>query len=169
MNINCKGKLIDISSPKVMGILNLTPDSFYDGNMFNNKKAILNQVEKMIVDGATFIDVGAYSSKPGATHVSEDEEKNRIIKTVELLVKEFPYIILSIDTFRSTVAEECLSAGASIINDITASEYDSNILKIAFKHNAPYIMMHMKGMPKDMMKKNKYDDLLKDIIYYFSS
>ena len=168
MNINCKGKLIDISSPKVMGILNLTPDSFYDGNMFNNKKAILNQVEKMIVDGATFIDVGAYSSKPGATHVSEDEEKNRIIKTVELLVKEFPYIVLSIDTFRSTVAEECLSAGASIINDITASEYDSNILKIVFKHNAPYIMMHMKGMPKDMMKKNKYDNLLKDIIYYFS-
>jgi len=93
MNINCKGKLIDISSPKVMGVLNLTPDSFYDGNMFNNKKAILNQVEKMIVDGATFIDVGAYSSKPGATHVSEDEEKNRIIKTVELLVKEFPYIV----------------------------------------------------------------------------
>ena len=168
MNINCKGKLIDISSPKVMGILNLTPDSFYDGNMFNNKKAILNQVEKMIIDGASFIDVGAYSSKPGATHVSEDEEKNRIIKTVELLIKEFPNIVLSIDTFRSNVAEECLSAGASIINDITASEYDSNILKIAFKHNAPYIMMHMKGMPKDMMKNNKYDDLLKDIIYYFS-
>ncbi|MDE0967203.1 MAG: dihydropteroate synthase [Flavobacteriaceae bacterium] len=168
MNINCKGKLIDISSPKVMGILNLTPDSFYDGNMFNNKKTILNQVEKMIIDGASFIDVGAYSSKPGATHVSEDEEKNRIIKTVELLIKEFPNIVLSIDTFRSNVAEECLSAGASIINDITASEYDSNILKIAFKHNAPYIMMHMKGMPKDMMKNNKYDDLLKDIIYYFS-
>ena len=140
MNINCKGKLIDISSPKVMGILNLTPDSFYDGNMFNNKKTILNQVEKMIIDGASFIDVGAYSSKPGATHVSEDEEKNRIIKTVELLIKEFPNIVLSIDTFRSNVAEECLSAGASIINDITASEYDSNILKIAFKHNAPYIM-----------------------------
>ena len=168
MNINCKGKLIDISSPKVMGILNLTPDSFYDGNMFNNKKTILNQVEKMIIDGASFIDVGAYSSKPGATHVSEDEEKNRIIKTVELLIKEFPNIVLSIDTFRSNVAEECLSAGASIINDITASEYDSNILKIAFKHNAPYIMMHMKGMPKNMMKNNKYDDLLKDIIYYFS-
>jgi dihydropteroate synthase len=168
MNINCKGKLIDISSPKVMGILNLTPDSFYDGNMFNNQKLILKQVEKMIIDGATFIDVGAYSSKPGAIHVSEDEEKNRIIKTVELLIKEFPNVLLSIDTFRSNVAEECLSAGASIINDITASEYDSNILKIAFKYNAPYIMMHMKGMPKDMIKNNKYNDLLKDIIYYFS-
>jgi dihydropteroate synthase len=168
MNINCKGKLIDISSPKVMGILNLTPDSFYDGNMFNNQKSILNQVEKMISDGATFIDIGAYSSRPGTTHVTEDEEKKRIVKTVEFIVKEFPNANLSIDTFRSQVAEECLTAGASIINDITASEYDSDILKTVFKHNAPYIMMHMKGMPGNMMKNNKYDDLLKDIIYYFS-
>lgn len=168
MNINCKGKLIDISSPKVMGILNLTPDSFYDGDMYNNEKTILNQVEKMLNDGASFIDLGAYSSRPGATHVSEDEEKNRIIKIVELLAKEFPKANLSIDTFRSSVADECLSAGAGIINDITASEYDSEILKIAHKHNAPYIMMHMKGMPGNMMKNNKYNNLIKDILYYFS-
>ena len=168
MNINCKGKLIDISSPKVMGILNLTPDSFYDGDMYNNEKTILNQVEKMLNDGASFIDIGAYSSRPGATHVSEDEEKNRIIKIVELLAKEFPKANLSIDTFRSSVADECLSAGASIINDITASEYDTEILKIAHKHNAPYIMMHMKGMPGNMMKNNKYNNLIKDILYYFS-
>ena len=168
MNINCKGKLIDISSPKVMGILNLTPDSFYDGDMYNNEKTILNQVEKMLNDGASFIDIGAYSSRPGAAHVSEDEEKNRIIKIVELLAKEFPKANLSIDTFRSSVADECLSAGAGIINDITASEYDSEILKIAHKHNAPYIMMHMRGMPADMMKNNKYNNLIKDILYYFS-
>ena len=168
MNINCKGKLIDISSPKVMGILNLTPDSFYDGDMYNNEKTILNQVEKMLNDGASFIDLGAYSSRPGATHVSEDEEKNRIIKIVELLAKEFPKANLSIDTFRSSVADECLSAGASIINDITASEYDTEILKVAHKHNAPYIMMHMKGMPGNMMKNNKYNNLIKDILYYFS-
>jgi len=168
MNINCKGKLIDISSPKVMGILNLTPDSFYDGDMYNNEKTILNQVEKMLNDGASFIDLGAYSSRPGATHVSEDEEKNRIIKIVELLAKEFPKANLSIDTFRSSVADECLSAGASIINDITASEYDTEILKVAHKHNAPYIMMHMKGMPENMMKNNKYNNLIKDILYYFS-
>jgi dihydropteroate synthase len=168
MNINCKGKLIDISSPRVMGILNLTPDSFYDGDMYNNEKTILNQVEKMLNDGASFIDIGAYSSRPGATHVSEDEEKNRIIKIVELLAKEFPKANLSIDTFRSSVADECLSAGAGIINDITASEYDSEILKIAHKHNAPYIMMHMKGMPRNMMKNNKYNNLIKDILYYFS-
>ena len=168
MNINCNGKLIDISSPKVMGILNITPDSFYDGNMYNNQKSILNQAEKMLNDGAAFIDIGAYSSRPGATHVSEDEEKKRIVKTVEFIVKEFPNANLSIDTFRSQVAEECLTAGASIVNDITASEYDSDILKIAFKHNAPYIMMHMKGLPGNMMKNNKYEDLLKDIIYYFS-
>ena len=168
MNINCKGKLIDISSPKVMGVLNLTPDSFYDGNKFDNEKKILNQVEKMLNDGATFIDIGAYSSRPGATHISEDEEKSRIIGTVELLINEFPDANLSIDTFRSSIADECLNAGASIINDITASEYDSEILKIAHKHNAPYVMMHLKGMPQDMMKQNKYDNLIKDIIYYFS-
>ena len=168
MNINCKGKLIDISSPKVMGILNLTPDSFYDGDMYNNEKTILNQVEKMLNEGASFIDLGAYSSRPGATHISEDEEKNRIIKVVELLVKEFPKANLSIDTFRSSVANECLSAGACVINDITGSEYDSEILKIAHKHNAPYIMMHMRGMPADMMKNNKYNNLIKDILYYFS-
>ena len=168
MNINCKGKLIDISSPKVMGILNLTPDSFYDGDMYNNEKTILNQVEKMLNDGASFVDIGAYSSRPGAAHVSEDEEKNRIIKIVELLAKEFPKANLSIDTFRSSVADECLSAGACVINDITGSEYDSEILKIAHKHNAPYIMMHMRGMPADMMKNNKYNNLIKDILYYFS-
>ena len=168
MNINCKGKLIDISSPKVMGVLNLTTDSFYDGNKFDNEKKILNQVEKMLNDGATFIDIGAYSSRPGATHISEDQEKSRIIGTVELLITEFPDANLSIDTFRSSIADECLNAGASIINDITASEYDSEILKIAHKHNAPYVMMHMKGMPQDMMKQNKYDNLIKDIIYYFS-
>ena len=168
MNINYKGKLIDISSPRVMGILNLTPDSFYDGDMYNNKKTILNQVEKMLNDGASFIDIGAYSSRPGATHVCEEEEKNRIIKIVELLAKEFPKANLSIDTFRSSVADECLSAGAGIINDITASEYDSEILKIAHTHNAPYIMMHMIGMPGNMMKNNKYNNLIKDILYYFS-
>ncbi|MDC0955621.1 dihydropteroate synthase [bacterium] len=168
MNINCKGKLIDISSPKVMGVLNLTPDSFYDGNKFNNEKKILNQVEKMLNDGATFIDIGAYSSRPGATHISEDEEKSRIIGIVELLAAEFPDSNLSIDTFRSTIADECLNAGASIINDITASEYDSNILEIANKHNAPYVMMHMNGMPNNMMKQNKYNNLIKDILYYFS-
>jgi dihydropteroate synthase len=168
MNINCKGKLIDISSPKVMGVLNLTPDSFYDGNKFNNEKKILNQAEKMLNDGATFIDIGAYSSRPGATHISEDEEKSRIIGIVELLAAEFPDSNLSIDTFRSTIADECLNAGASIINDITASEYDSNILEIAYKHNAPYVMMHMNGMPNNMMKQNKYKNLLIDILYYFS-
>ena len=168
MNINCKGKLIDISSPKVMGVLNLTPDSFYDGNKFNNEKKILNQVEKMLNDGATFIDIGAYTSRPGATHISEDEEKSRIIGIVELLAAEFPDSNLSIDTFRSTIADECLNAGASIINDITASEYDSNILVIAHIHNVPYVMIHINGMPNNMMKQNKYNNLIKDILYYFS-
>ena len=101
MTINCKGKLIDLSSPKVMGVLNITPDSFYDGGRYTNDKELLNQTEKMLTEGATFIDVGAYSSKPGATHISEDEELKRIIPAITAILKEFPKTIISIDTFRS--------------------------------------------------------------------
>jgi dihydropteroate synthase len=168
MTINCKGKLIDLSTPKVMGILNLTPDSFYDGGKYKNKKSILLRVEKMLNEGATFIDVGAYSSRPGAIHISEDEEKKRIVNIVVSIIEKFPESILSIDTFRSNIALECLQAGATIINDITASEYDENILKVASKFKAPYIMMHMRGMPSNMLNKIDYNNLLKEMIFYFS-
>jgi dihydropteroate synthase len=168
MTINCKGKLIDLSTPKVMGILNLTPDSFYDGGKYKNKKSILLRVEKMLNEGATFIDVGAYSSRPGAIHISEDEEKKRIVNIVVSIIEKFPESILSIDTFRSNIALECLQAGATIINDITAIEYDENILKVASKFKAPYIMMHMRGMPSNMLNKIDYNNLLKELIFYFS-
>jgi len=168
MTINCKGKLIDLSTPKVMGVLNLTPDSFYDGGKYKNKKSILLRVEKMLNEGATFIDVGAYSSRPGAIHISEDEEKKRIVNIVVSIIEKFPESILSIDTFRSNIALECLQAGATIINDITASEYDENILKVASKFKAPYIMMHMRGMPSNMLNKIDYNNLLKEMIFYFS-
>ena len=168
MTINCKGKLIDLSTPKVMGVLNLTPDSFYDGGKYKNKKSILLRVEKMLNEGATFIDVGAYSSRPGAIHISEDEEKKRIVNIVISIIEKFPESILSIDTFRSNIALECLQAGATIINDITASEYDENILKVASKFKAPYIMMHMRGMPSNMLNKIDYNNLLKEMIFYFS-
>lgn len=168
MTINCKGKLIDLSTPKVMGVLNLTPDSFYDGGKYKNKKSILLHVEKMLNEGATFIDVGAYSSRPGAIHISEDEEKKRIVNIVVSIIEKFPESILSIDTFRSNIALECLQAGATIINDITASEYDENILKVASKFKAPYIMMHMRGMPSNMLNKIDYNNLLKEMIFYFS-
>lgn len=168
MTINCKGKLIDLSTPKVMGILNVTPDSFYDRGRFKEESSILNQVEHMLTEGATFIDVGAYSSRPGADHVSETEELQRILPIVELLVKQFPEIVLSIDTFRSEVAKQCIEAGAAMINDISAGQLDEKMMETVGKLQVPYVMMHMKGTPKTMQQHTDYDDLLKDIIYYFS-
>jgi dihydropteroate synthase len=168
MTINCKGKLIDLSTPKVMGILNVTPDSFYDGGRFKEESSILNQVEHMLTEGATFIDVGAYSSRPGAEHVSETEELKRILPIVDVVVKQFPEIVLSIDTFRSEVAKQCIEAGAAMINDISAGQLDDKMLENVGKLQVPYVMMHMKGTPKTMQQHADYNDLLKDIIYYFS-
>jgi len=168
MTINCKGKLIDLSTPKVMGILNITPDSFYDGRRFKDVSSIINQVEIMLNEGATFIDVGAYSSRPGADHVSETEELNRIIPIVELLMNQFPEINLSIDTFRSEVANQCIKAGATMINDISAGKLDDKMIATVGKLQVPFIMMHMKGSPQSMQQHTDYDCLVKDIIYYFS-
>lgn len=168
MTINCKGTLIDLSTPKVMGILNITPDSFYDGGRYKNDASILNQVENMLSEGATFIDVGAYSSRPGANHVSEAEELKRIIPIVELLIKQFPSINLSIDTFRSNIAKECINAGAAIINDISGGKLDKKMLETVGKLGVPYVMMHMKGTPQNMQQNTAYNDLIKEIIYYFS-
>lgn len=168
MTINCKGKLIDLSTPKVMGILNVTPDSFYDGGRFKNESSIINQVEFMLTEGATFIDVGAYSSRPGADHVSETEELNRIIPVIKLLVKQFPEINLSIDTFRSKIAQECINYGAAMINDISAGKLDDKMIETIGKLQVPYVMMHMKGSPQSMHQQTDYSDLMKEIIYYFS-
>ncbi len=168
MTINCKGKLIDLSTPKVMGILNLTPDSFYDGGKYKDTDAVLRQVEKMLLEGATFIDVGAYSSRPGAEHVSEEEELGRILPISELILEQFPQTYLSIDTFRSKVANECLQLGAGIINDISAGSLDDKMMEVVAKHQVPYILMHMKGTPQTMKDYSDYDDLIKEIRFYFS-
>ena len=168
MTINCKGKLIDLSIPKVMGVLNLTPDSFYDGGKYKDSASILKQVEHMLNEGATFIDVGAYSSRPNADDVSEDKELQRILPIVELILKTFPETLLSIDTFRSTIAKACIEAGAALINDISAGQLDENMLKTIAELQVPYIMMHMRGTPKTMQQLTDYDDLVKDIIFYFS-
>ena len=168
MTINCAGKLVDLSTPKIMGILNVTPDSFYDGGVHNSDKKILNHVEKMLNDGAIFIDIGAYSSRPNAINIDEDEELNRVVPALELVNKKFPEAIISIDTFRSKVAETCLNSGASIINDISAGEMDKKMMEIVGKYNVPYVMMHMKGNPQNMIRKTNYDDMLKEIIKYFS-
>jgi dihydropteroate synthase len=166
--INCKGTLINLSTPKVMGIVNVTPDSFFDGGKLTNSNEILFQVEKMLVDGATFIDLGGYSSKPGAEFVSETEELNRVIPIVKLLVEKFPDILLSIDTFRSEVAKQAIENGAALINDISAGLLDEKMLETVAKLQVPYIMMHMKGTPQTMQSLANYDDLLKEMNYYFS-
>lgn len=167
MTINCKGQLIDLSTPKVMGVLNVTPDSFYDGGSYKNESDILKQVETMTNNGASFIDVGGYSSRPGADFVSEDEELGRVIPVVELILKNFSEALLSIDTFRSKVAIQSINAGAAIINDISAGKLDDNMIATIGKLSVPYIMMHMRGTPKTMQQQTSYDDLLKDIIFYF--
>ncbi|WP_026705436.1 dihydropteroate synthase [Flavobacterium soli] len=168
MTINCKGQLIDLASPKVMGILNVTPDSFYDGGKNNSEQLIIDKVQKMLADGATFIDIGAYSSKPNAEFVSEEEELDRILPIVNLLVKVFPEIIISIDTFRSQIAKATIEAGAAIMNDISAGELDENMMQTVADLKVPYIMMHMRGTPKTMQSQTDYQDIIKEMLFYFS-
>lgn len=168
MTINCKGALIDLSTPKVMGILNLTPDSFYDGGKYKDESSILKQVEKMLSDGAAFIDMGAYSSRPGAEHVPEGDELKRMLPILELILNNFPETLISIDTFRSRVALESIQLGAAIINDISAGNLDGDMLNVIAEYQVPYIMMHLKGTPQSMQKEATYDDLLKDLLFYFS-
>ncbi|TRO64013.1 dihydropteroate synthase [Christiangramia sabulilitoris] len=168
MFINCKGNLIDLSMPKVMGIINITPDSFYSGSRASSDRDILSNAEKMLNEGATFLDLGAYSSRPGAVDIPVAEELKRILPAIELILKEFPQAILSIDTFRAEVARETLEAGAAIINDISAGKLDREMLPLIAEYQIPYIMMHMKGTPQTMKELNQYDDLTADILFYFS-
>ena len=167
-NINCKGNLIDLNTPKVMGILNITPDSFYDGGQYNDVNNVLRQVEKMLSEGATFIDVGGYSSRPNAKHISEKEELNRILPIIEVLLNEFPHILISIDTFRSSIAQKGVEAGAAMINDISGGSLDEKMFKTVAQLQVPYVLMHMKGTPLTMQQHTSYEDLTKDIIFYFS-
>lgn len=168
LSLNCKGQLIDLSTPKVMGILNITPDSFYDGGQFKDSKSILVQTEKLISEGATFVDVGAYSSRPGADFVSENEELHRIIPVVELILKHFPKTLISIDSFRANVIRECVNAGAVISNDISAGHLDDQMMKTIGELGIPYIMMHMRGTPQTMQNLTHYDHLITEIFSYFS-
>ena len=168
MTINCKGQIIDLTTPKIMGILNITPNSFYDGGKYSLEKNAISQVEKMLKEGATFIDIGAYSSKPNAEFVSQEEELIRIIPVVKAILKEFPEALLSIDTFRSSVAQECLNNGAALINDISAGNLDEKMMEVISKYNVPYIMMHLRGTPQTMQSQTNYEHLIKEMITYFS-
>ena len=162
--LNCKGKLIDLNEPKVMGVLNITPDSFYDKSRFSINDDLLKRTDSMLSEGATFIDVGAYSSRPGAEFVSEEEERKRLIPVLEIILKEFPDVLLSIDTFRSNIARETIDLGVSIINDISGGDMDPDMFDVVVNKQVPYILMHMRGNPQTMSNLNKYDHLIVDII-----
>lgn len=168
MLMNCKGQLIDLSIPKVMGILNVTPNSFFDGGKYKNEAEIISQVDKMLSEGATFIDIGAYSSKPSAEFVTEQEEIERIVPVIELILRYFSETLLSIDTFRAAVAKASIESGAAIVNDIAAGELDDKMFEVIAKYNVPYIMMHMRGNPQTMQSLTQYDDIVKEMLFYFS-
>lgn len=165
--INCKGELICFDTPKVMGILNITPDSFYAQSR-TTPAEVLRKAEQMLEEGATFVDIGGYSSRPNAQEVSPQEELQRVVPVVEALVKHFPDIRISVDTFRAKVARESLEAGACIINDISAGQIDPAIWEVVAHYQVPYITMHMRGTPQTMQTYTEYDKLTKDILYYFS-
>ena len=168
MTLNCNGQLIDLNTPKVMGILNVTPDSFYDGGRFKDEKSMLIQVEKLLKEGATFIDIGAYSSRPGADFVSEDEELKRLIPIVTLVHNTFPQCPISIDSFRSRVIKAAVEAGAAMTNDISGGQLDPLMFETVGTLGIPYIMMHMRGTPQNMQQMTDYSDVTKDVFTYFS-
>ena len=166
--INCNGTLIDFSTPKVMGIINVTPDSFYDGGKTTDLDSILKQAEQMLTEGATFLDIGGYSSRPHATDISEEEEINRVVPAIKAILEQFPDAYISIDTFRSSVAEQAVEAGACMVNDISGGTIDKKMFATVAELQVPYVLMHMRGTPQTMTQETDYDDLTKEVLYFFS-
>lgn len=166
--INVRGRLLDLSVPKVMGVINVTPDSFYKGSRVSGDKEIVGTAVKMIEEGADILDIGGYSSRPHAEEISAGIERKRVLNALKLISKELPDAILSIDTFRSQIAEEAVNEyGAQIINDISGGEADNNMFGVVRKLNIPYIMMHMQGSPRTMQDNPVYDDVVADILKWF--
>jgi dihydropteroate synthase len=167
--LNAGGKLIDLSTPKVMGIINLTPDSFFEGSRKPAVADATQQAEKMLNEGAAFLDLGAYSSRPGADDISVQEEMDRLLPVVESIASNFPDAVVSIDTFRAKVAEAAINAGAHIINDISGGQLDDDMFATAAKLKVPYILMHMKGNPKTMVALAEYEDVFGEVFDYFTT
>jgi dihydropteroate synthase len=167
--LNVRGKLLDLSKPKIMGILNLTPDSFFDGGRNNNLQDALKKTEQILIEGAEIIDIGAYSSRPGAEHISEETESARLIPVLNAIVNEFPDAVISIDTFRSEIAKIAVNEGAGIINDISAGAMDPGMFQTISNLGVPYIMMHMKGTPQTMASMNDYENITTEVCEYFAS
>ena len=168
-NFNIKDKILDLSTPIVMGILNITEDSFYDGGKFLTDEKALAKVKKMLKEGAKVIDIGAQSTKPGSKPIKKKLEKERLLDKIRLLKTNFPDIILSIDTYHADIASSCIQNGADIINDISAGNIDNNMLKTIAKLNVPYIAMHMQGRPDNMQHNPKYKNVVDDILIYFKN
>src|ERR1039457_1072231 len=165
--LNCGGKMLDVTKPVVMGILNVTPDSFYDGGFHFSVGEQLKQVEKMLKEGASIIDIGAVSTRPGAKPVDEKLEVARLLPILTVISKYFPSCILSVDTFRSSVATIAIENGAGMMNDIYAGRFDGKIMETVAYHNIPYVMMHMQGTPETMQVAPEYKDVVKDITGFF--
>jgi dihydropteroate synthase len=165
--LNVGGRLLDLSSPKVMGIVNLTPDSFYDGGETNTVSQALNQAGRMLEEGATFIDIGAYSSRPHAEHISPEEELRRLLPALKAIAREFPQTVISVDSFRAAVVRAAVGEGAHMINDISGGEMDQDMFHTAAELRVPYILMHMKGTPQTMVSESKYGDVFEEVLQYF--
>lgn len=165
--LNVNGRLIDLSVPRTMGVLNVTPDSFFDGGRYETRDAILRQAEKMISEGADFIDIGGYSTRPGAREIPVEDERARVVAAVSTIAKRFPGTIISVDTFRSEVAVAAVEAGASMINDVSAGSLDDTMFTTVARLGVPYIAMHMRGTPQTMQGLTDYQDIVLDIIDYF--
>jgi dihydropteroate synthase len=166
-SLNCKGKLLDLSYPVVMGILNVTPDSFYDGGKLIDEVAVLKQAETMLLQGAAILDIGGASTRPGAVVVNEAEELQRVLPTLEVLIKNFPEALFSVDTWRAGVALAAVEAGAGIVNDISAGSLDPKFLKTVADLGVPYILMHMQGTPAIMQKNPHYEDVVTEVLDFF--
>jgi len=165
--LNLHGRLVDLHTPKVMGILNITPDSFYSGSRYISEAEILTQAEKMIQEGATFIDVGGYSTRPGAAEITTEEELKRVTVAIRAISRNFPETFISIDTFRSEVARAAITEGACMINDVSGGTLDAAMFETVARLKVPYILMHMRGTPQTMTQETAYNNLLKDIIDFF--
>jgi dihydropteroate synthase len=165
--LNCNGRLLIIDKPLVMGIINATPDSFYEGSRFSGTDKILAQAEKMIDEGADILDIGGQSTRPGSEQVSEDTERDRIIESIEAIHQKFPEIIISVDTYYSAVAKECVHAGANIVNDISSGTMDEKMLTTIAALRVPYIAMHMKGTPQTMQQLANYENVTREVLDFF--
>ena len=167
--INVNGQLMELQSPQVMGILNITPDSFYAGSRKQTEADILSRTRQILEEGASIIDIGAYSSRPNAEHISPDDEMQRLRTALHLINRDFPDAVISIDTFRADVARMCVEEyGAAIINDISAGQMDEQMFTTIAQLGVPYIIMHMQGTPQDMQTNPHYENLMKEVFFYFS-